>query len=151
MTELCRGHPDADPCDLRFIQSHFADLFRLLPESPPRMGTQEKWISSATLLEQAVAEQQEEIPPYPPRTPEPKAGTPTFQFSSPPGDSPHSVRSGSSKGSSPLTPLQFMRRANVEAPLIVPALRPVTPSNPPSYHSRTSTVPSTPSRNSWRP
>ncbi|TCD70502.1 hypothetical protein EIP91_003263 [Steccherinum ochraceum] len=34
----------------KFIKDHFADAFRLLPESPPRLGSrEEKWINSSTL------------------------------------------------------------------------------------------------------
>lgn len=129
----------------RFIKDHFADLFRLMPDSPPRPGAQEeKWISSVTLLETPEIV---ENPPMPPRTPEPKAPfVPSFSLSTPSGQSPHSLKSTPSSGS-PLTPLQFMRRADADAPL----LRPATPSKAPTLRAR-HTAPHTPARNSiWRP
>ncbi|KAH7930014.1 hypothetical protein BV22DRAFT_1079617 [Leucogyrophana mollusca] len=133
----------------KFIKGHFADLFRIMPpESPPRYGSprfgsrEEKWISSATLLEAP-----EIITSPPPRTPEPKGPfVPSFTLSTPGGRSPHSVKSTPSSGS-PLAPLQFMRRADMDPS----ALRPVTPSKPPTQRPRSS-VPSTPARHSlWRP
>ncbi|KII95825.1 hypothetical protein PLICRDRAFT_129845 [Plicaturopsis crispa FD-325 SS-3] len=133
----------------KFIKDHFADQFRLVtdPQSPSRMGTrEEKWISSATLLE---APEIIENPHTPPRTPEP-TGLPSFVLSTPSGQSPRSLRSTPSTGS-PLTPLQFMRRAED-----APGMRPVTPSRSPRPHSRARSppVPSTPSRSInaiWRP
>ncbi|KAH8106169.1 hypothetical protein BXZ70DRAFT_886776 [Cristinia sonorae] len=102
---------------LLFIKNHFADAFRLLPESPPRFGArEEKWINSTSLSQVAA-----EIP-EPPRTPEPKNPyMPSFALSTPSGTSPRSIKS-SSPGS-PLTALQFIRRADRESPL----LRPETP------------------------
>ncbi|KAI6101566.1 hypothetical protein EDD16DRAFT_1649308 [Pisolithus croceorrhizus] len=57
----------------KFIKDHFADVFRIMPpESPSRFGSprfgsrEERWISSATLLEAP------EIITSPPRTPEPR-------------------------------------------------------------------------------
>jgi hypothetical protein len=127
----------------RFINDHFAESFRLAPESPPRPGApEEKWISSATLLEAPELA-------TPPRTPEPRLPfVPSFALSTPSGHSPHSIKSNSpSVKGSPLTPLQFIRRADVDA-----MLRPVTPSKPPSVRTR-NTAPNTPmTRNSiWRP
>lgn len=131
----------------RFIKDHFADSFRLIPESPPRPGApEEKWISSATLLEAPETD----IPPASPRTPEPKMPfVPSFSLSTPSGQSPHSMKSNSpSVRGSPLTPLQFIRRADVDA-----MLRPVTPSKPPTLRARNpATHVHTPARNSvWRP
>ncbi|KAL0949906.1 hypothetical protein HGRIS_009934 [Hohenbuehelia grisea] len=131
----------------KFIRDHFADSFRLLPESPHRhQGAQEeKWISSTTLLEKT---QTNDTPLTPPRTPEPRFPfVPSFALSTPSGGSPHSVKSSPSTKGSPLTPLQFMRRAEPEAPF----LRPSTPTK--ASGSRTKrTMPPTPARNSiWRP
>ncbi|KAF8076120.1 hypothetical protein FPV67DRAFT_1405975 [Lyophyllum atratum] len=136
----------------KFIKDHFADTFRLLPESPPRPGAQEeRWISSTTLLE---APAEVDSPPVPPRTPEPTMPfVPSFSLSTPSGQSPRSMKSASNspsaKGSPGLTPLQFMRRADMET-----ILRPVTPSRPSTILRPRSTVPQTqtPARNSvWRP
>ncbi|KAK0206318.1 hypothetical protein DFS33DRAFT_578831 [Desarmillaria ectypa] len=136
----------------KFIRSHFADSFRLLTESPPPMGhREEKWISSATLLEAPeLAEVGNETvfsPPLPPRTPEPhNSFLPSFALSTPSGKSPHSIKSTPSSKGSPLTPLQFMRRADPETSY----LRPTTPFKPSASHSRTKAY--TPSRNTvWRP
>ncbi|KAF9263597.1 hypothetical protein L218DRAFT_1033837 [Marasmius fiardii PR-910] len=128
----------------KFIRDHFADSFRLLNESslPSR---EEKWISSATLLEAVTTS-----PPRAPRTPEPKEFPPllpSFALQTPSGQSPRSLLSTPSTKGSPLTPLQFMRRAEPDAPL----LRPETPSKPPGS-SRTHIIPSTPGRQGvWRP
>ncbi|KAG6837999.1 hypothetical protein H0H93_008393 [Arthromyces matolae] len=111
----------------KFIRDHFADSFRLLPDSPPRLGTsEEKWISSTTLLE---AHTEVGSPPVPPRTPEPALPfIPSFSLSTPNGKSPRSLHSPnnspSTKGS-PLTPLQFIRRADMDN-----SLRPGTPTKP---------------------
>ncbi|KAL4081947.1 hypothetical protein V8B97DRAFT_2031921 [Scleroderma yunnanense] len=132
----------------RFIKDHFADMFRIMPpETPtcfgsPRFGSrEEKWISSAILLEAP-----EIITSPPPRTPEPRGPSiPSFVLSTPSAHSPHSVKS--SPSGSPLAPLQFMRRAALDAP----PLRPVTPSKPPTHRPRSS-IPSTPARHTvWRP
>ncbi|KAI6004062.1 hypothetical protein EDD15DRAFT_2385150 [Pisolithus albus] len=132
----------------KFIKDHFADVFRIMPpESPsrfgsPRLGTrEERWISSATLLETP------EIITSPPRTPEPRVNPiPSFILSTPSGNSPHSVKSTPSSGS-PLAPLQFLRRAAPDST----SIRPVTPSKPPGHHSRSS-IPNTPARRTvWRP
>ncbi|KAJ7507495.1 hypothetical protein B0H11DRAFT_127062 [Mycena galericulata] len=129
----------------KFIKDHFADSFRLFTESPPRPGVGEaKWISSATLLEAA----EPETPPRSPRTPEPHGPSlPSFSLLTPTGNSPQSLKSSPSNKGSPLTPLQFMRRAEPDA---VP-LHSISPSKP-AGHSRTRTSSSTPARNSvWRP
>lgn len=130
---------------IRFIHDHFADSFRLLQESPPRYGMhEEKWISSATLLEAPAFKS----PPLPPRTPEPKVPfVPSFSLLTPSGQSPQSIRSSPSTKGSPLTPLQFMRRAEPDSSL----LRPVTPSKAPQRNKNTNNT-HTPARNSvWRP
>ncbi|KAG5729725.1 hypothetical protein E4T56_gene1064 [Termitomyces sp. T112] len=111
----------------KFIRDHFADSFRLLSESPPRFGSsEEKWISSSTLLEAPV---EVVTPPVLPRTPEPTVPfVPSFSISTPDGKSPRSLHSASNSPStkgSPLTPLQFIRRADVDN-----ILRPGTPSKP---------------------
>ncbi|KAK7470919.1 hypothetical protein VKT23_002335 [Stygiomarasmius scandens] len=127
----------------KFIRTHFADSFRLLSESPIiNNNREEKWISSATLLESTV---EYNSPPEPPRTPEPREpGLPSFALSTPVGKSPHSFKSSPSTKGSPLTPLQFMRRADPE----IPFLRPETPSRAP----RTRTTPlHTPRHSVWRP
>ncbi|KAI6122726.1 hypothetical protein EV401DRAFT_1949619 [Pisolithus croceorrhizus] len=132
----------------KFIKDHFADVFRIMPpESPSRFGSprfgsrEEKWISSATLLEAP------EIITSPPRTPEPRTNLiPSFILSTPSGNSPHSVKSTPSSGS-PLAPLQFLRRAVPDST----SIRPVTPSKPPTHHPRSS-IPNTPARRTvWRP
>ncbi|KAF9008745.1 hypothetical protein BDQ17DRAFT_1348855 [Cyathus striatus] len=128
----------------KFIREHFADSFRILSESPPRAGAQvEKWISSATLLESA--EGYEPFPP--PRTPEPTFPfVPTFALSTPSNRSPHSLRSSPSTKGSPLTPLQFMRRAELDASV----LRPATPSKSP-LHNRNAPVNISTRQSIWRP
>lgn len=127
----------------KFINDHFAESFRLAPESPPRPGApEEKWISSATLLEAPELV-------TPPRTPEPRLPfVPSFALSTPSGQSPHSIKSNSpSAKGSPLTPLQFIRRADVDA-----MLRPVTPSKPPTLRARNPATHTPTTRNSvWRP
>lgn len=100
----------------RFIKEHFADAFRVLPESPPRMGArEEKWISSATLQQSSI--QEVLSPPLHPSTPEPHGShIPSFALSTPTGTSPKSIKS-SSPGS-PLQPIQFIRRADRESPML---------------------------------
>jgi len=74
---------------------------------------------------------------------------PLFLLSTPNGQSPRSIKSTTS-GGSPLTPLQFMRRAEQESP----GLRPMSPSKPPMLRARNMahTTPNAPSRNTvWRP
>ena len=127
---------------LRFIRNHFADSFRLMTEGSPgsASGREEKWISSSTLLE---TPEETRTPLDPPRTPEPKE-LPSFAFTTPSGRSPLSVKSSPSTAGSPLTPLQFMRRAEHE-PIF---LRPETPSKPATHR----TPLHTPSRGAvWRP
>ncbi|KAJ7228915.1 hypothetical protein GGX14DRAFT_615808, partial [Mycena pura] len=129
----------------KFIKGHFADSFRLLSESPHQVGGLEpKWISSATLVE-AV---EPETPPHSPRTPEPDGSAlPSISLQTPNGNSPRSLKSSPSTKGSPLTALQFMRRAEPEAT----SLQSVSPSKSTS-HIRTRTASSTPARNSvWRP
>ncbi|VDB90176.1 unnamed protein product [Peniophora sp. CBMAI 1063] len=110
----------------KFIQNHFADSFRLLPEQTAHIGSrEEKWISSTTLLE---AQEPNLTPPRAPKTPEPN-GVPSFVFQTPGAKSPHSLKSSPSPGS-PLTPLQFMRRADHEG------ARPGTPSKAPVVRQR---------------
>ncbi|KAG2158918.1 uncharacterized protein EDB93DRAFT_1325023 [Suillus bovinus] len=129
----------------KFIKDHFADMFRIIPpESPPKFGSprfgsrEEKWISSATLLEAP-----EIVTTPPPCTPEPRGPfLPSFTISTPGAHSSHSVKSTPSSGS-PLAPLQFLRRADPDA------MRPVTPSKP---HRPRKSIPNTPARhNLWRP
>lgn len=132
----------------RFIKDHFADSFRIAsdPESPPRPSA-ERWISSATLLES----RQSLSPPRAPQTPEPTTSfVPSFSLVTPSGQSPKSIKSISPQSlrTSPLIPLQFMRRAEPGPDLAL--LRPATPTKTP-LRSRLSTS-TTPSRNSvWRP
>ncbi|KAI5894093.1 uncharacterized protein SCHCODRAFT_02623709 [Schizophyllum commune H4-8] len=138
----------------KFISEHFADSFRVLETSPPRPGqAEEKWISSATLLEAAEITDR---PLRSPHTPEP-GELPSFAIVSPDAHSPRSLKSspGSSRGNgSPgLTPLQFLRRADPEASPL--PLRPATPtrSTASTVHSRMRSPGGyTPNRNSvWRP
>lgn len=111
----------------RFIQNHFADSYRMLPENTAHVGSrEEKWITSATLLE---AQEPVLTPPRAPKTPEPH-GVPSFVFQTPNARSPHSLKSSPSPGS-PLTPLQFMRRADHEG-----GARPGTPSKAPAVRQR---------------
>ncbi|KAI0068892.1 hypothetical protein BV25DRAFT_1844712 [Artomyces pyxidatus] len=129
-----------------FIQTHFADMFRAMPDVTSSFGSkEEKWISSATLLE---APEIIGSPPRPPRTPERHSTPPipSFALSTPSGRSPQSLKSTSSPGS-PLTPLQFLRRAEVDGM----GMRPVTPTKSSVLRSR-NTVPLTPARTpAWKP
>lgn len=142
--------PDFRIC--RFIKDHFAESFRLMPESPPRKQQEEKWISSATLLEAAEIKAPSSPPPNP-KTPEPQMPfVPSFSIVTPNGHSPRSILSspGSNKGSpgSNLTPMQFMRRADADPT----SLRPVTPSKTPTGHRpRTQAVPPSAISSVWRP
>ncbi|TFK27034.1 hypothetical protein FA15DRAFT_666767 [Coprinopsis marcescibilis] len=133
----------------KFIQNHFADSFRILPpDSPPRLPAkyqEEKWISSALLLETI---DNPASPPLPPRTPEPTMPfVPTFALSTPSGQSPRSILSSGSppaSGSPGLTPLQFIRRAEPDPNFI----RPGTPSKAPAR----ARIPAlTPRGAVWRP
>jgi hypothetical protein len=107
----------------RFIETHFADKFRLLPEPMPYLGSrEERWISSSTLLE---APELVTPPRRDPKTPEPNSGgtlLPSFALSSSSGKSPQSIKTHSSPGS-PLTAFQFLRRVDGEESF----LRPATP------------------------
>ena len=123
----------------RFIQTHFANMFRLLPEPMPYPGSrEEKWISSSTLLE---APELISTPVRENETPEPCSGGmsfPSFALSNSSGISPTSIKTHSSPGS-PLTALQFLRRVDGEDSF----LRPVTPfkSSTPRSSGRTSLPP----------
>jgi hypothetical protein len=107
----------------RFIQTHFADMIRLLPEPMPYMGSkEEKWISSSTLLE---APELIGTPVRDMQTPEPSSSSvllSSFVRSTPSGKSPQSIKTHSSPGS-PLTALQFLRRVDGDDSF----LRPATP------------------------
>ncbi|KAF9563735.1 hypothetical protein CPC08DRAFT_705858 [Agrocybe pediades] len=130
----------------KFIKEHFADSFRIapLPDSPPRQR-EEKWISSSTLLEARA-----QTPPRAPQTPEPTVPfLPSFSLMTPSGQSPRSMGSSPSAKGSPLTPLQFMRRAEPEYPSGI--LRPVTPSKPPRGRISNANTPSAPRTSVWRP
>ena len=83
-------------------------------------------------------------PPNAPKTPEPRdAYIPSFSLSTPGGTSPKSIKTNSSSGS-PLTPLQFLRRADIDV-----SSRPDTPSK---TRPGISSVLSTPIRQpAWRP
>ncbi|KAL5530409.1 hypothetical protein ACEPAF_6667 [Sanghuangporus sanghuang] len=94
----------------KFIKDHFADLFRLLPETPPRPGSaskEQRWISAASLRnveEDASFTKSSGSPDSSGRN------VPSFAISTPDG----TQRTGS-PGSSPLTPFQFIRRADANA------------------------------------
>jgi len=130
----------------KFIQMHFADSFRILPDSKPQgLGSREEtWISSSALLERPESML---TPPQPPKTPEPKA-IPPFSLSTPTsGRSPQSLKSTSSPGS-PLTPLQFLRRADLDSV----GARPLTPSKGPMLRSRLAlNGPPRPQAPVWKP
>ncbi|KAI0786409.1 hypothetical protein C8Q75DRAFT_771636 [Abortiporus biennis] len=137
----------------KFIKDHFADAFRLLPESPPRARVrEEKWISSAT-LSQAMEEMEKseaDTSYEPPRTPEPLSPfIPSLALSTPSGRSPRSIKSSPSVNGSPLTALQFIRRADRESP----SLRPETPtkSTRSVASSIMSTTPASLRQPVWRP
>ncbi|KAH9894215.1 hypothetical protein C8Q73DRAFT_694913 [Cubamyces lactineus] len=129
----------------KFIKDHFADAFRLLPDtSPPRLASrEEKWISSTSLAQAAEIM----TPPMPPRTPEPKDGfIPSFALSTPNGTSPKSIKGSPSSGS-PLHALQFIRRAERDPA----SYRPETPTRS-SRSTGMSSVLHTPVRQpAWRP
>lgn len=119
----------------RFIRLHYSHLFRVdslitPPKGPPQPG-QERWISSATLFEQQE-EERGSTPsssgkwspvnvlrtPMIPATPDQTGGnrrSPTPLF----------LRERSPGATSPLTPLHFIRKANVEPGI---GLAPSTPS-----------------------
>ena len=148
----------SDIITIRFIKDHFADLFRLIPESPPRTGTgtkEEKWISASTLHNTNVNEHLEKSPDSVVKH------LPSFALSTPDGSFSQALPSTPSIGA-PLTPLQFMRRAErdpTELSLSSLALSTATgistgfstPSK--SQHTRSKvSVPGTPSKPAvWRP
>lgn len=146
----------------KFLRGHY-DMFRVMPTgiqgSPPR-EEEERWISSATLLAAgnagpSTSGQTERGP----TTPEPRRGSrvslspmgPSVYF---PGgspilvsrDGPSPLRGGTASpssprtragSSSPLTPLQFMRKAESSAPdLPTVVIRPTTPSRIPPKAAR---------------
>ncbi|CAE6429914.1 unnamed protein product [Rhizoctonia solani] len=138
----------------KFIKDHFADLFCLLPVISPPRDEEPKWISSATLLED-----NEQTPTRRPRSALGKPGTPEPRrvpsrasvspginaptFHTPPGISP---RTGSSH-SSPLTPIQFMRRVEDQGP----RARPTSPLSRTTVRGRGGPQPLGPSRPlAWR-
>ena len=133
---------------LRFIKNHFSESFEALPESPPRANKQEeKWISSMTLLEAAeiTSSDNDRKSPSPasPRTPEPKFPfVPSFSLLTPSGQSTRSIGSSPSTKGSPLTPMQFIRRAELDSAL----LRPATPTKQPRGDNA-----HTPPLRLWRP
>ncbi|KAJ3532174.1 hypothetical protein NM688_g7460 [Phlebia brevispora] len=121
----------------KFIKEHFADAFRLLPDSPVRAkGSEEKWISSATLT-QAIQVREANTPLSPPRTPEPRSPIPSFAILTP---SPRSVESSGS----PLRAIQFIRRADRDSPVF----RPDTPTRAPRSLGSSLNTPRPPV---WRP
>ncbi|KAF8640093.1 hypothetical protein AX17_001331 [Amanita inopinata Kibby_2008] len=140
-----------------FIEDHFAESFRIMHDSPPKVGAkEEKWISSVALLEQAEENPtppQGLVPPRPPSTPEPSAANflPSFAITTPTGRSPHSISSPSTKGGSPLTPMQFIRRADYDPT----THRPLTPSKPPPRARNAPPTPTPSNHNTkqgvWRP
>ncbi|KAG8984477.1 hypothetical protein FRB90_005303 [Tulasnella sp. 427] len=153
----------------KFLRGHY-DMFRVMPTgipgSPPR-EEEERWISSATLLAAQNAEQSPSPPPeHGPTTPEPRrlgrgaslspmgpsaifaGGSPILVHR----DAVSPMRGGTvspasprtrAGSSSPLTPLQFMRKAESSAPdLPTVVIRPTTPSRIPSKINRTGPGPS---------
>ncbi|KZT41118.1 hypothetical protein SISSUDRAFT_1126688 [Sistotremastrum suecicum HHB10207 ss-3] len=128
----------------KFIQDHFADLFRLIPSvalEQPRPSKEEHWISAATLAASALSESTGSRP----HTPEFKTSTiPSFALSTPSNKSPRSVDSSPGSPSS-LTPLQFIRRADDTE-----SIRPTSP--PRIVRSGRSSLANTPIRMAvWRP
>ncbi|KAG8687608.1 hypothetical protein FRC09_013393 [Ceratobasidium sp. 395] len=110
----------------KFIKDHFAHLFRLLPitSTPPHISQHEgpRWISSATLQEDTEntptkpsrQNSPKPVTPEPRRAPSRASPSPGISFHTPTGISPH-AGTGSAH-SSPLTPIQFMRRADDSGP-----------------------------------
>ncbi|KAH8118351.1 hypothetical protein DFH11DRAFT_1566963 [Phellopilus nigrolimitatus] len=90
----------------KFIKGHFADLFTLMPETPPRPGSKERWISASTLRNAAGDDSASTKSPGSPESLGPSL--PSFAISTPDGSKTQSLQS------SPLTPLKFMRRADVD-------------------------------------
>ncbi|KAL5527398.1 hypothetical protein ACEPAG_6189 [Sanghuangporus baumii] len=94
----------------KFIKGHFADLFRLLPETPPRPGSaskEQRWINATSLRN---AERDASLTKSPGSPDSSGRNVPSFAISTPDG----TQRTGS-PGSSPLTPFQFIRRADANA------------------------------------
>ena len=91
------------------------------PATSNLVAREEKWISSATLFE---APENGDSPAMRPQTPIRTPLIPAMSLNTPGGRSSHSVNSTSPHGSpSGLTPLKFIRRAEVDTPAI-----PITPS-----------------------
>jgi hypothetical protein len=115
----------------RFINDHFADLFRLMPLDAQSQGArEEKWISSATLLE---APENADTTSAAPHTLECSPMIPSISLNTPSTRTSQPLKSAAVNDTSPpaLTPLQFMRRADPDAPVI-----PVTPSKAPGPRAR---------------
>jgi len=123
----------------------------------------EKWISSAVLAEMP---ENTNTSPARPMTPESKPFIPALSLSTPSGRSPLSLGSSSVHESPPgLTPLQFLRRADVDPVLPVtpskagPRPRLITPQGPslaPAAATNAQlpvlpSAPQTPARGLWRP
>ncbi|KIO27237.1 hypothetical protein M407DRAFT_233367 [Tulasnella calospora MUT 4182] len=146
----------------KFLRGHY-DMFRVMPTgitgSPPR-EEEERWISSATLLAaQNAGPSTSNLSEHGPTTPEPRRGSrmslspmgpsAIFAGGSPilvSRDAPSPMRGGTASpssprtragSSSPLTPLQFMRKAESSAPdLPTVVIRPTTPSRIPPKAAR---------------
>jgi hypothetical protein len=143
----------------KFLRDHFAHLSDQILE-PPQLGSiEEKWISSRTvsIAKDSHPTELPELPQPngPPRTPEPKARGPTVILHTPSGASPHSLNSGGSPGS-PLTPLQFIRKAE-DSPKRTPTSKraaedsPKNTTTPLPHRLSKSTNARTPARGSqWR-
>jgi len=92
----------------KFIRDHFSHMFRVGSVSPTaiKRQTEEKWVNSITLLEN-MKEEEKTPPKDRPSTPSrlPVLLTPSSR--SPPGGTTNT---------SPLTPLQYIRKVGVEPP-----------------------------------
>ncbi|THH10070.1 hypothetical protein EW145_g1570 [Phellinidium pouzarii] len=95
----------------KFIKDHFADLFRLIPESPPRPGSRERWINASTLRNSGEAVSVSARSPGSPDSLGPSL--PSFALSTPDGSQTQTMQPNSP--GSPLKPLQFMRRADADS------------------------------------
>ena len=106
----------------RFIKDHFADLFRMIPESPNTGTKKEKWISASTLKIEGPSLDS-------PGSPVPFL--PSFAISTPDGSLTQPFQANLSVGS-PLTPMQFLRRVDEppELSLSSPSLALSSKSNP---------------------
>lgn len=133
----------------RFIKDHFADLFRVLPESPPRnKAKEEKWISSATVFKESTTRSNVLSPR--PMTPDRTEAIPSLVLRTPEGRNGHTL-STSSPASPPLTPLQFLRKAGSEAPMMLLST-PTKASSSKSKVPQASNSLQTPARMAaWRP